>query len=94
MSAVDEFATAHQRGIATSVQALGMVAQRAAAAGEPALLVQICNLLLPLTMETEPAELLPPGAVKPAQAAYWVTEGAAFALLMLCGAGSGVRAFR
>ena len=93
MTEVDEFATAHQRGIASAVQALGLIAQRVAAAGVmggdgPSMLEeQVCGLLLPLTMETEPVEQLPPGAVKPAQAAYWVTEGAAFALLMLCGGG-------
>ena len=93
MTEVDEFATAHQRLIDSAVQALGLIAQRVAAAGVmggdgPSMLEeQVCGLLLPLTMETEPVEQLPPGAVKPAQAAYWVTEGAAFALLMLCGGG-------
>jgi hypothetical protein len=89
MSDVDEFATRYQRGIAAAVQALGILAQRvlpgsAALSSIRSMQEQICGLLLPLTLETEPVEQLPPGAVKPAQAAYWVTEGAAFALLMLC----------
>ena len=86
---MDEFATRYQRGIAAAVQAIGLIAQRvspasAALSSTAGMQKQICDLLLPLTMETEPVEQLPPGAVKPAQAAYWVTEGAAFALLMLC----------
>ena len=88
MSEVDEFATRYQRGIAAAVQALGLIAQRVSPAAADSGIVnmqkQICALLLPLTMDIEPVERLPPGAVKPAQAAYWVTEGAAFALLMLC----------
>jgi hypothetical protein len=89
MSKLDEFATRYQRGIAAAVQAIGLIAQRvspasAALSSTADMQRQICDLLLPLTMETEPVEQLPPGAVKPAQAAYWVTEGAAFSLLMLC----------
>ena len=89
MAEVDEFATRYQRGIAAAVQALGLIAQRISStstefSGIASMQRQVCALLLPLTMETEPVEQLPPGAVKPAQAAYWVTEGAAFALLMLC----------
>ena len=95
MSDVDEFATRYQRGIAAAVQALGIMAQRVlpGSAALSTITEQICGLLLPLTMETEPVEQLPPGAIKPAQAAYWVTEGAAFALLMLCdGPGAAVGA--
>jgi hypothetical protein len=71
--------------------ALGMLAERAVAMGGEegqALGVQICELLLPVVCAPEPAESLPPGFVRPAQGAYWVTEGAAFALLKLC-SGSG-----
>ena len=86
----DSFATAHQRGVATAVLALGMLAERAVATGDATVGLQICELLLPVVTAVEPAESLPPGYVRPAQAAYWVSEGAAFALLKLCSdAGSG-----
>lgn len=81
---MDGFATAVQRGTATVVLALGMLAERAVARGDTALGVQICALLLPATTAPEPADMLPPGSVRPAQGAYWVSEGAAFALVKLC----------
>ena len=69
MSEVDAFATAQQRGLATVVQALGMLAERAVLQGSAPLARSIARLLLPLTLEPEPAEAMPPGAIKPAQAA-------------------------
>lgn len=66
------------------VLVLGMLAERVVANGDAALGRQLCELLLPVTCAPEPAEVLPPGFVRPAQAAYWVSEGAAFALLKLC----------
>ena len=69
MSEVDAFATAQQRGLATVVQALGMLAERAVLQGSEPLARSIARLLLPLTLEPEPAEAMPPGSIKPAQAA-------------------------
>jgi hypothetical protein len=87
MSPVDTFATAHQRGIAAGVQALGFIGERAAAQGG-AVAGRICELLLPFTLEEQLVDALPPGAISPAQAAYWSIEGAAFALLKLASAGA------
>ena len=66
------------------VLALGMLAERVVANCDTALGVHICKLLLPVTCAPEPADSLPPGFVRPAQGAYWVSEGAALALLRLC----------
>ena len=84
MNPMDAFATSYQRGTATVVMALGMLAERAVARADTALGVRICELLLPVTCAPEPAESLPPGSVRPAQGAYWVSEGAAFSILKLC----------
>ena len=69
MSDPDLFATARQRSIAAAVQALAMLAERAAAAADRPAAAAIAELLLPLTLQPEPVEALPPGAVRPAQAA-------------------------
>ena len=61
-----------------------MLAERVVANDDEALGIQICKLLLLATYAPEPADALPPGFVRPAQGAYWVSEGAAFALLKLC----------
>ncbi len=66
------------------VLALGMLAERVVERSDRTLGMQICKLLIPVTCAPEPAESLPPGYVRPAQGAYWVSEGAAFALLKLC----------
>ena len=71
MNEMDTFATDHQRGAAAVVMALGMLAERAVVMEDAALGMQICELLLPVTSAPEPADLLPPGSVRPAQGAYW-----------------------
>ena len=51
-----------------------MLAERVVALGDTALGVQICELLLPVTSAPEPADLLPPGCVRPAQGAQVHTQ--------------------
>ena len=88
MSQVDPVATAHQRGIAAAVQALGFIAERAVGpAGDEGIARRICEVLVPLTVEEQLVDVLPPGAVSPAQAVNWVVEGAAFALTKLASGG-------
>ena len=88
MSEVDPVATAHQRGIAAAVQALGFIAERAVGPeGDAGIARRICEVLVSLTVEEQLVDVLPPGAVSPAQAVNWVVEGAAFALTKLASGG-------